>query len=164
MQRIQLEVEGGKLLDAQRTRAFEVVIFAVENTTQARREEMTRIAQELEKSRKVQQAADARKTHHEGITTQFHANIEGQGQALATRAKALEQEMINLRAQYAQDIKILQQVIQQQADEKKISTETLNGQIAQMMSMLSKLQPTPTYTIPAQPAPQEPERPDRMQP
>ena len=144
MQRIQLEVEGGKLQDVQRTRAFAAVIFAVENATQARREEMTGIAQEVEKSRKVQQAADARKTHHEGVTTQLHASIEGQGQALATRAKALEQEMINVRAQHAQDIQTLQQVIQQQADEKKISTETLNGQIAQMMSMRSKLQPTPT--------------------
>ena len=52
MQDIQLEVEEGKLMDAERTRAFEAVILAVENATQARREEITRIAQELEKAAK----------------------------------------------------------------------------------------------------------------
>ena len=35
MQKIQLEVEGGKLRDAERTRAFGAVIFAVENATPA---------------------------------------------------------------------------------------------------------------------------------
>ena len=55
MQEFQLEVEGGKLLDAERTRAFEAVIMAVENATQARREEITRIAQELERAREAQE-------------------------------------------------------------------------------------------------------------
>lgn len=80
MQVIQLEVEGGKLLDAEKTQGFEAVIFAVENAPQARREGITGIAQELEKGRKVQQASDEGQTHHEGVSTQLHANIEGQGQ------------------------------------------------------------------------------------
>ena len=112
MQEFQLEVEGGKIRDAERTRAFEAVIMAVENATQTRWEEITRIAQELERAREAQRAADERQTHHEGISTRLHANIEGQGQALAAQAKALEQEMINLRAQHAQDVQTLQQVIQ----------------------------------------------------
>ena len=49
MKDIQLEVEGRKLLYAERTRAFEAVMLAVENATQARQEEITGIAQELER-------------------------------------------------------------------------------------------------------------------
>ena len=163
MQDIELEVEGGKLLPAERTQAFEVVILAVENGTPAREEEITRTAQEREKPRKAQQAADDRHTQHEGVSTQLQANIKGQGQALANRAKALEQEMVNLRAQHVQDVQTIQQNIQQQADEQKTSKEMLKGQIAQMMAMLSKIQPTPTHRTYAQPTPQEAEIPDRMQ-
>ena len=123
MQDMQHEVEGGKLMDAERTRAFEAVIAAVENATQARREEIAHIAQELVKARKVQQVADERQTHHEGVSTQLHANIEEQGQALATRAKELEQELVNLRAQHVQDVQTLQQVIQNQANEQKSSVD-----------------------------------------
>ena len=166
IQDFQLEVEGGKILDAERTRAFEAVIMAVENATHARREEITRIAREFEEARKAQQAADERQTHHEGVSTRLHANIEWQGRALAARAKALEQEMVNLRAQHAQDVQTLQQVIQQQANEQKASAEKTDGQMTQMMAMLSKLHSTPTHTTPAQPMAQElvePEEPDRMQ-
>ena len=166
MQDMQYEVERGKLLDAERTWAFEAVIAAVENGTQASREEITRIAQELARAREVQQAADERQTHHEGVSTQLQANIERQGQALATRAKELEQELVNLRAQHVQDVQTLQQVIQNQANEQKSSANKLEGQMAQMMAMLNKLQPTPTHTTPAHPAPQEPEAPeapDRVQ-
>ena len=160
MQDKQQEVEGGKLLDAERTRAFEAVIAAVENATQARRDEITRIAQELEKAREAQQAADERQTHHEGVSTRLHANIEGQGQALATRAKELQQELVNLRVQYVQDVQTLQQVIQNQVNEQKVSVDALNGQMTQIMAMLNKLQPTLIHTTPAHPAHQEPERPE----
>ena len=46
--------------------------------------------------------------------------IEGQGQALVTRAKELEQELVNLRAQHIQDLQTLQQVIQNQAKRAEI--------------------------------------------
>ena len=157
MQDKQHEAEGGKLVDAERTRAFEAVIAAVENATQARQEEIARIAQELVKAREVQQAADGGQTHHEVVSTRLHANIERQGQALATRAKELEQELVNLRAQHVQDGQTLQQVIQNQANEQKSSANKLEGQMAQMMAMLNKLQPTPNHTTPAHPAPQGPE-------
>ena len=166
MQDMQYEVEGGKLLDAERTRAFEGVIAAVEYATQARQEEIARIAQELVKAREAQQAAEERQTHREGVSTRLHANIEGQGQALATQAKELEQELVNLRAQHVQDVQTLQHVIQNQANEQKSSAYKLEGQMAQMMAMLNKLQPTPTHTTPAHPAPQDPEPPevpDRVQ-
>ena len=78
MQDMQHEVEGGKLLDAERTRAFEAGIAAVENATQARREEITSVAQELARAREAQQAADERQTQYEGVSTRLHANIKGQ--------------------------------------------------------------------------------------
>ena len=108
MQDMQHEVKGGKLLDAERTRAFEAVIAAVENATQARWQEITRIAQELAKAREAQQATEERQTHHEGVSTRLHANIEGQEQALTTRARELEQELVNLMAQHVQDVQTLQ--------------------------------------------------------
>ena len=154
---MQHEMERGKLLDAERTRAFEAVIAAVENATQARQEEITRIAQELAKAREAQQAADERQTHHEGVSTRLQANIEGQGQALTTSARELEQELVKLRAQYVQDVQTLQQVIQSQTNEQKSSAEKLEGRITQMMAMLNKLQPMPTHTTPAHIAPQDPE-------
>ena len=160
MQDMQHEVDGGKLLDAERTRAFQAVIAAVGNATQARREEISSIVQEFVTAREAQQAADERQTHHEGVSTRLHANIEGQGQALAIRAKELEQELVNLRVQHVQDVQILQQVIQYQANEQKSSADKLEGQMAQMMAMLNKLQPTPTHTTPAHPAPQDPEAPE----
>ena len=125
MQDMLHEVEGGKLLDPERTRAFEAVIAAVENATQARREQIARIVQELVKTREAQQAADERQTRHEGVSTQLHANIEGQGQALATRAKELEQELVNLMAQHVQDVQTLQHVIQNQGNEQKSSADKL---------------------------------------
>ena len=67
--------------------------------------------------------------------------------------------MINLRAQHIQDVQSLQQVIQQQANEQTTFAETHNGQMAQIMAMLNKMQPTPTHTTPVQHAPQEPTAP-----
>ena len=69
MQDIQLEVEGGKLLATQRTRAFEAVILAVTNATHAPQEEITSIAQEPEKAREAQQADEEKQIHHEGVST-----------------------------------------------------------------------------------------------
>ena len=79
MQDMQEEVEGGKLLNAGRSRVFEDVIAAVENATPGltRREEISRIALQLPRARKAQQAADERKSHHEGVSPGLHANIEG---------------------------------------------------------------------------------------
>lgn len=47
MQNIPLELEGGKLLDAERTRALGAYIFGGENATLALQEEISHIAQEL---------------------------------------------------------------------------------------------------------------------
>jgi len=48
------EVEDGKRLDTESLIAFEGVIVAVENATQTRQEEITRLALELEHARKPQ--------------------------------------------------------------------------------------------------------------
>ena len=79
---------------------------------------------------------------------------------MVIRGKELEQELVNLRVQHVQDVLTLQQVIQNQPSEQKSSANNLEGQMAQMMAMLNKVQPTPTHTTPAHPPPQEPEEPE----
>ena len=123
IQDLRQEVNEGKQLDSEKALAFEAVIIAVENATAARRDEFIRLAKELEASNARQRALDARQSHHEGVSTQLYANIEQQGEASATRTQALEQEVINLRAQHAADVKDLQQVVQQQADAQKTAAE-----------------------------------------
>jgi len=46
------EVKEGKQHDAERLIAFEGIIIAVENVTQARQDKITRLAQELDHARK----------------------------------------------------------------------------------------------------------------
>ena len=88
----------------------------VENATQARPDEITRLAQELDHTRKQQQEANERQSRHEIVSTQLHANIMGQGETSANRANAPEQEVINLRDQNAADIATLQLVVNGQAE------------------------------------------------
>jgi len=52
------EVANGKQLDGERLIAFEGVIITVENATQTRQEEITRLALELDNTRKQQQEAN----------------------------------------------------------------------------------------------------------
>ena len=168
IQDLRQEVNEGKQLDSEKALAFEAVIIAVEKATAARRDEFIRLAKELEASNARQRALDARQSHHEGVSTQLYANIEQQGQASTTRTQALEQEVIDLRAQHTADVKQLQQVVQQQADAQKKAAEEQSRQMALMMTMLTNLQPTPTTTIPAPPVsrfpgPQVATAPDRMQ-
>jgi len=84
------EVEDGKQLNAKRPIAFEGIIVAVENATQTRPEEITRLALELDHARKQQQEANERQSRHEVVSSQLHANIMGQGETSANRANALE--------------------------------------------------------------------------
>jgi len=105
------EVEDGKQLDAERVIALEGIIVAVENVTQTRQEDITRLALELEHVRKHQQEANERQSRHEVVSSQLHANIMGQGETSANRANALEQELIKLRAQYAADVATFQRVV-----------------------------------------------------
>jgi len=52
------EVEDGEQLDTERLRAFEGIIVAVENATQTRQEEITRLALGLDQAREQQQEAN----------------------------------------------------------------------------------------------------------
>jgi len=101
------EVEDRKQLDAEKLIAFKVIIVAVENATQARQEQITRLALELDHARKQQQEANERQSRHEVVSSQLHANIMGQGETSSNRAYALDQEVINLRAQYGTDVATL---------------------------------------------------------
>jgi len=65
IQYMRQEVEDGKQLDAERIIAFEGIITAVENSTQAQQEEITRLAQELDYTRKQHQGANERQSRHE---------------------------------------------------------------------------------------------------
>jgi len=111
IQDTQQEVEDGKQLDTESLVAFEGIVIAVENATQTRQEEITRLALELEDARKQQQEANERQSRHEVVSSQLHDNIMGQGETSANRANALEQEVIKLRAQYAADVATLQRVV-----------------------------------------------------
>jgi len=110
------DVEDGKQLNAEKLLAFEGIIVAVENATQTRQEEITRLALELDHARKQQQEANERESRHEVVSSQLHANIMGQGETSANRANTLEQEVIRLRAQYAADVATLQQVVNGHAE------------------------------------------------
>jgi len=110
------EVEDSKQLEAERLIAFEGIIVVVENATQTRQEEITRLALELDHARKQQQEANERQSRHEVVSSQLHANIMGQGETSANRANALEQEVITLRAQYAADVATLQRVVNGHAE------------------------------------------------
>jgi len=98
IQDIRQEVENGKQLDAEKMIAFEGIIIVVENATQTRQEEITRLALELDHVRKQQQEANERQTRPEVVSSQLHADIMGQGETSANRANALEQEVIRQRA------------------------------------------------------------------
>jgi len=143
------EVPDSKQLDAERLIAFEAVIVAVENATQTRQEEITRLALELEHASKQQQEANERQSRHEVVSSQLHANIMGQGETSANRANALEQEVIRLRAQYATDGTTLQQVVNGHAETQERVTEELFAQMTNIMQKLVSFQPTPTTTAPA---------------
>jgi len=60
IQDTQQEVEDGKQLDAERLIACEGIIMAVENATQTRQEEISRLALELDHARKQHQEANER--------------------------------------------------------------------------------------------------------
>ena len=81
-----------------------MVILVVANATQARKEELTRIVQELQRAKEETQAAKERQDHHEGVSTRLHANIVEQGEVSASRTEAIEVGLVNLRAQYTQDV------------------------------------------------------------
>jgi len=101
------EVKDGKQLDAERLIVFEGIIIAVENATQTRQEEISRLALELDHASKQQQEANERQSRHEVVSSQLHANIMGRGETSANRANALEQEVMKLKAQYAADVATL---------------------------------------------------------
>jgi len=143
------EVEDAKQLDAERLIAFEGIIVAVEETTQTRLEEITRLALELDHARKQQQEANERQSRHEVVSSQLHANIMGQGETLANTANALEQEVIRLRAQYAADVATLQQGVNGHAESRARVTGELFTQMPNIMQRLPSFQPTPTTTTPA---------------
>jgi len=148
---------------------LEGIIVEVENATQIRQEEITRLALELDHARKPQQEANERQSRHEVVSSQLHANIMGQGDTSANRANALEQEVIRLRAQYAADVATLQQVVNRHAESQKRVTGELFAQMTNIMQRLASIQPTPTTTAPAPlptqvpAAPQVSTNPDRVQ-
>jgi len=162
-------VEDGKQLDAEKPIAFEGIIIAVENATQTRQEEITRLALELEQARKQQKEANERQSRHEVVSSQLHANLMRQGETSANRANALEQEVIRLRAQYAADVATLEQVVNGQAECQERVTGELFAQMTNRIQKLASFQPTPTTTTPAPlptqvlAAPQVPTNPDRVQ-
>jgi len=163
------EVEDGKQLDAEKRIAFEAIIVAVENPTQARQGEITRQALELDLPRKQQQEANERQSRHEVVSSQLHANIMGQGETSANRAYALEQEVINFRAQYATDVATLQRVVNGHAESPERVTEELSAQMTIIMQKLASFQATPTTSTPAPlptqvpVVPQVATNPDRVQ-
>jgi len=163
------DLEDGKQLDAEKLIAFEGIIVAVENATQTRQEEITRLALELDHARKQQQKANERQSRHEVVSSQLLANIIGQGETSANRANALEQEVIRLRAQYAADVATLLQVVNGHAESHERVTGKLFAQMTNIMQKLASFQPTPTTTAPAplptqvSAAPQIPTNPDRVQ-
>src|SRR6195952_4280677 len=155
------EVEEGKQLDATKILAFEAVVTAVENATEARQNEVARLAQEVLAANNRQRELNERQARHEQVSSQLNANIMGQGEASANRAAVLEQEVTILKAQHTNDVQTLQNVIQGQADALKAFTKAQENQMAQVMAMIAKLQPTPTTTAPTQPATQLPANPPR---
>jgi len=163
------EVEDGKQLDTERLTTFVKIIVAVENATQTRQEEITRLALELDQARRQQQEANERQSRHEVVGSQLHANIMGQGETSANRANALEQEVIRQRAQYAADVVTLQRVGNRHAETQERVTAELSAQMTIIMQKLAGFQPTPTTTTPAPlptqvpAAPQVPTNPDRVQ-
>src|ERR1700712_5675523 len=155
------DVEEGKQLDATKTRAFEAIVTAVENATEARQNEVARLAQEVLAANNRQRELNERQARHEQVSSQLNANIMGQGEASANRAAVLEQEVTILKAQHTNDVQTLQNVIQGQADALKAFTKAQENQMAQVMAMIAKLQPTPTTTAPTQPITQLPANPPR---
>src|ERR1700712_1684255 len=113
------EVEEGKQLDATKTRAFEAIVTAVENATEARQNEVARLAQEVQAASDTQRELDQRQARHQQVSSQLNANILGQGEASANRAAVLEQEVTILKAQHTNDVQVLQNVIQGEANELK---------------------------------------------
>jgi len=83
LQSTRQDVEDGKQLDAEKLITFEEIIVAVENATQTRHEEITRLALELDHARKQQQEANERQSRREVVSSQLHANIMGQGKTSA---------------------------------------------------------------------------------
>jgi len=148
IQSTQQDVEDGKPLDAEMLIAFEAIIVAVENATQTRQEEITRLALELDHARKEQQEANERQSRHEVVSSQLHANIMGQGETSANRANALEQEVIKLWAQYAADVATLQQVVNGHADSQERVTGKLFAQMTTYNAKIGQLPINPYHYYP----------------
>ena len=68
------------------------MVTAVENATEARQNEVARLAQEVIAANTRQRNLDERQAPHEQVSSQLNANIQGQGEASANRAAVLEQE------------------------------------------------------------------------
>jgi len=65
-----------------------------------------------------------------------------QGETWGNRANALEQEVINLRAQHTADVPALQRGVNGQAEIQERMAEGLSAQMAIIMQILASLQPT----------------------
>jgi len=142
------DIEDGKQLDAEKLIAFEGIIFAVENGTQTRQEEITRLGLQLEQARQQQQEANERQTRHEVVSSQLHANIMGQGETSANRANDLEQEVIRIRAQYAADVATLQQVVNGHAESQERVTGDVIRPNDQYNEKIGQLPTNPYYYYP----------------
>src|ERR1700712_5114428 len=94
------EVEEGKQLDATKTRAFEAIVTAVENATEARQNEMARPAQEVLAANNRQRELNERQARHEQVSSQLNDNIMGEGESLANRAAVLEHKVTILKPQH----------------------------------------------------------------
>jgi len=90
MQDTRQEVENGQQRETERLIAFKGIIIVVENATQIRQEEITRLALELHHMRKQQQEANEGESGHEVVSSQLHGNIMGQDGTSTNRANALE--------------------------------------------------------------------------
>jgi len=73
----------------------------------------------------------------------------GQGETSANMANTLEQEVINLRVQYAADVAPLQPVVNGQPETQERVAEELSAQMAIIIQKLASFQSTPITTTPA---------------
>ena len=85
------EVKEGKQFDATHTRAFEAIVSAVESATEARQNEMARLAQKVLAANNRQRELNERQARHEQVSSQLNANILGQGEAWTNPAAVLKQ-------------------------------------------------------------------------
>jgi len=70
----------------------------------------------------------------------------GQGETSANTTNALEQEVINLRAQQAVEVPRLQRVVNGQAETQERVAVELSAQMALILQKLASFQPTSTTT------------------